>query len=522
MRILLLIDDLSRMEPLWHLLAHEGHYIVAVDSRAEALDEIVTGEFDYLFIRRCHTDECHVVADRFRSKNPSGLIRRYENIDELISARGELRTANRLNARSLDLAISLLESSDQYKDQKVIHTSELVSMLCYRLTINDTERTVIESSAYLYDLARNLIGKPGSSAWVSWLDQAMLSDKGISGSEKSVLNILRRIGHRIVMPQSDQLPLVEFGASILNLVDHTLNAFPELNKTAINKIDRIRASLRSQVGRLYLENLIEPFLMMLREEVLVDEELDRQYRISLLSRSQEDNLLLIPSLTNLNFMVRSTATVDSLCEDLHRFNPDLLLIEQPGEAAKVAELLNELAGHGVQARDIPTFLIVDHRSADETGTWLRMGIEDVHPSDADPDLLLVKLVRTRDRLELQAKHRLSVLQDMGTHGSLEDMNVIDLLQAMGVSGKTCRISISAAGKQLSAYLKTGQLIFAECDGMTGAEAVHIAIPWKSGIWSVDPLGVNDLPEPNNEKTIDTILLEGCQLLDEKVQPTPLG
>ncbi|MDH4158052.1 MAG: DUF4388 domain-containing protein, partial [candidate division Zixibacteria bacterium] len=119
--------------------------------------------------------------------------------------------------------------------------------------------------------------------------------------------------------------------------------------------------------------------------------------------------------------------------------------------------------------------------------------------------------------EAAARQRRSVIEDLGTHGSLEDMNVIDLLQALGPSEKTARISISASGKQLTIFLNRGNIIYAECDGISGADAIYQGIPWKRGIWSIDPVSPNCLPEPNNYRSNDSILLQGCCLLDEQSQ-----
>jgi hypothetical protein len=106
------------------------------------------------------------------------------------------------------------------------------------------------------------------------------------------------------------------------------------------------------------------------------------------------------------------------------------------------------------------------------------------------------------------------MQQMGTHGSLEDMNVIDLLQAIGHTQKTVRISVTGHGSQLSMCIDQGRLVFAECEQATGAEAIYRALVWQHGVWSVDPIEPRELPEPNNDEPIDSILIEGCRRMDE--------
>ena len=101
------------------------------------------------------------------------------------------------------------------------------------------------------------------------------------------------------------------------------------------------------------------------------------------------------------------------------------------------------------------------------------------------------------------------------------MNVIDLLQAMGHSEKTVRISITGQGKQTTIVLNEGLLYWAECDDLTGPEAIYASLAWKDGIWCVDPILPGDLPtEPNVRESIDAILIEGCRRLDEGVRGGP--
>jgi len=127
---------------------------------------------------------------------------------------------------------------------------------------------------------------------------------------------------------------------------------------------------------------------------------------------------------------------------------------------------------------------------------------------------MIKLSRLRERLQSERSRQLEIMQTLGTHGSLTDMNVIDLLQSMGQTGKTARISVSAHGQQLTVYLDRGRIVYAECDDIRGPEAVYCALGWRQGVWSVDPVAAEELPEPNNNLATEAVLLDGCRRLDE--------
>ncbi|MBN2225966.1 MAG: DUF4388 domain-containing protein [candidate division Zixibacteria bacterium] len=203
-------------------------------------------------------------------------------------------------------------------------------------------------------------------------------------------------------------------------------------------------------------------------------------------------------------------------DDLYRQSrPDLLVIMHGGTNTDINAFIDNLILRDVYIDQIPTFLLVKADVVPNLNALLKDGIEDVLPLDDCFWPLIIKMNRVRDRIEAVSRQRRTVIRELGTHGTLEDMNVIDLLQMMGPSRKTARISITGHGRHLTIFLNCGSIIYAECDGKTGAEAVYQGLSWNYGIWSVDPITEDDLPEPNNDLPNESILLEGCRLLDEQ-------
>jgi len=83
------------------------------------------------------------------------------------------------------------------------------------------------------------------------------------------------------------------------------------------------------------------------------------------------------------------------------------------------------------------------------------------------------------------------------------------------NGKTARIAVISEGKELLLYLDRGRIIYAEAGSLEGAQAVYEALAWLTGTWVVQPVAEHDLPEPNNDEPNESILMEGCRLLDER-------
>ncbi|UCD93519.1 MAG: DUF4388 domain-containing protein [Candidatus Zixiibacteriota bacterium] len=207
-------------------------------------------------------------------------------------------------------------------------------------------------------------------------------------------------------------------------------------------------------------------------------------------------------------------SIEQLVKHYTKSRPDIMLLCKQGQVSEVSQFVAGLALRGVSILLTPTFLISGDIEQDKVGSILKQGIEDVISPENILDLTIIKMNKIRDRLAAEIERRLELIQDLGTHGSLEDMNVVDLLQSMGPTGKTARISITGRGRQLTIFLDKGNIIYAECDDKKGAEAVYEGLAIDRGVWSVEPVNPGELPEPNNFLSNDAILLEGCRLMDE--------
>lgn len=223
---------------------------------------------------------------------------------------------------------------------------------------------------------------------------------------------------------------------------------------------------------------------------------------------------LTASLRHQGIIVKQAETIDQLSDFYRRQSFDIIILMKNGNGAEVLDFLADLDGRGIVLGRTVTFLINEDLNDVDLPAILELGLEDVIPSKDMLDLLIIKVGRVYGRLNNEQRLRVELLQDLGTHGSLADMNIVDLLQTLGPIRKTARIDITASGQHLALYLDEGNIIFAECDQLHGAEAVYQAISWQKGIWSIVPVEKNELPEPNNDLTNDAILLEGCRIIDE--------
>jgi hypothetical protein len=150
---------------------------------------------------------------------------------------------------------------------------------------------------------------------------------------------------------------------------------------------------------------------------------------------------------------------------------------------------------------------------------MEQGLEDILALDDNLDLLVTKIRKMQAKLTAQQK-KAGVEAGAGARGRLADMNLIDLLQALGPGLKTVRIMVLAGppiSDTLNIFLNKGEIIHAACRDKDGAEAVYEGLTWVDGTWTVEPIAPEVLPRPNNKASNESILMEGCRRLDEKIK-----
>jgi hypothetical protein len=222
-------------------------------------------------------------------------------------------------------------------------------------------------------------------------------------------------------------------------------------------------------------------------------------------------------LKNEGFRTVSELSLDSFVNLFQRSQPDMMVLMLPGKASAVTICVDDLVKKGVDFRKAPTFLLVDGSATSELTSLFERGIEDIVALDGNLDLLIVKLKKIQARIQAEDKETAQGELSSGSKGRLSDMNLINLLQALGPSRKTVKITItpgSSKRDKLVIYLDRGNINSALFKNKTGPEAVYEGIAWTDGTWTVEPVLAESLPEPNNQLPNESILMEGCRLLNE--------
>jgi FHA domain/Domain of unknown function (DUF4388) len=134
-------------------------------------------------------------------------------------------------------------------------------------------------------------------------------------------------------------------------------------------------------------------------------------------------------------------------------------------------------------------------------------------SQIRPDL---QQVAARRAAASAAAGRTTVGEAPRMTGNLEEIPLPDLLQLFGTSRKNGVLVIRTETLVGRIYLDTGNIRFAEIDGMpqlTPQKASYRMLNWLSGVFELEPPASKDFPEPW-DATVQGALMEGFRQQDE--------
>ncbi len=121
----------------------------------------------------------------------------------------------------------------------------------------------------------------------------------------------------------------------------------------------------------------------------------------------------------------------------------------------------------------------------------------------------IKRVIDKIALEKMAK---TAPSDGVLRGSLAQMNVIDLVQSLEMSRKSCALTLTRDKDRCEMYFHEGQVTHAVYGALTGDPAVFKVLSWTGGSFQINFEGKTN----KQTTTLNTqgLLMEGLRLLDE--------
>jgi DNA-binding response OmpR family regulator len=518
-RVLLVTDEGYSGPLVESILERDNHAVTVTDSQDKAVGLLRDGKFDTMLIKAGLCRECDDLAARVRALSHGTAVLSYESASALILD-GALRREGHLVVESLNLFTSLLSSMAKLPGNHSGRVGRQAYRLCSRLGLPDADRLVISVAAHVHDVARYYYGLHESKDTREIIDLTARLLASVNFNP-AVLEVLRAAYTDLDRKDPERLSIGVLGGNIITVVDLYCHAIPADQVLSMDNLDAVKRKLTDLVDKILLRDVVEAFVEMIQEDVL---EMPLGHRGLQVMVYAEDAAMGRPvelRLANEGFRTVFESAPASLVELCKRSEPDILVLVVPGKSDAAISLIEYLNGEGLDTSKLPTFVVAEAGAVPGLTGLLGLGIEDVVVLEQNPDVLVQKVSKAAKaaRERAGAQHDSSA-PGAGTSGRLADMNLIDLIQALGLGRKTVKITVQGDADQggtLTIFLKEGYLVFASLRNLTGADAVYEGMTWGGGVWNVEPASPDDIPEANNDQPNEAILMEGCRLLDERIK-----
>lgn len=510
--IIVLIQDNQFDYSFWQSVSEIGFDVYIFETEQEVEELLDTRLIDTIYIRTKDNSLYQSIVTQFKRINQNTSIVYYSDIKEVLSSDINPDINFNIIKDNFKLIHTLLTEENTHSVEHINNVIKYTELLCDRLQISNNEKILAIAAAYVHDfsllLIDNTVGRKQENDIVRLSSQYL---KTINYTP-DICNILDLMYTSIntATANTDYFIL----ANILTAADYYSHSKYNQSNLIPEEFKQLLEILRTKIGSDLLPEVGQEFINILYETISISKATTDNCHVLIINESGEDQLMLKSCLSNLGFEAEFVSSVDNLV-DCHKKNKaDVLVIEAIGSVLQVSDLVNKIEDYGINFEDVTTYLLTNNESLFELTGLLQKGIEDIFSAENDLDPFLIKIIRTRKRISEYSQKHIQMLEKMGTFGSLSDMNLIDLLQTMNGSGKTCLINVTALGNQLMIYIHNGFIVHAENDKLQGEEAIFKGLEWNKGIWNFDPIDISDFPQPNVNKSINSILLEGCQYIDE--------
>jgi CheY-like chemotaxis protein len=268
----------------------------------------------------------------------------------------------------------------------------------------------------------------------------------------------------------------------------------------------LRSTLRDKAGKLATLESIEAYLSFIQERGgATAMEGPRQV---LLVGGERISRALSKELSRLGCQVVETQDLADAQTLAQRSPPGAIVIDHAEFPEEVGRFVRIVRLDG----NIPLYVLTDSTDPTLVLNLLDIGANDVFGPTHEFDLMAARL---NHAIRSQARQATTGQAGSGQFSAtFEVFSFFDLVQTLGHGFKSVRIDLSrSADEQAILFMKKGRLVHAIAGDHSGAEAVYRVITWEDeGEFTVHL--ETDFPEATIHESTESLLMEGCRLLDE--------
>ncbi len=418
---------------------------------------------------------------------------------------------------TVNVLVTLLDATRGELRGHSSHVARMCTQLAERLSLAPAEKNALLVAAYLHDVGKastyhltalnvsrfdghRLQAQRGYLAPVRMFESAKLPDAAIQ-----ILTHLYERYDGQGFPDRQAGKDIPLGARVVALVE----TYADLTVNPKNPYRRTLTPREAlDVLRQLSSQLFDPVLVDVLRQVVVGTETASQKggartRVLIVDPDRDDTTLLELRLAEAGHGVKVVRDRSEALAalDEQRFDAILSELELGGEDGFA--LLIALRADA-RTKDVPVVFLTRKADRDSVARGFELGASDFVVKPASAELVVAK---TAQLIESGAMRRSG-----GLAGSLRDVALPDVMQALGNGRKTGLLRVVAGGISGEIHFLEGQIANASFGPHAREEALYAMLALKDGDFSLDPSFKP--PERVIKGSTESLLLEGMRRIDE--------
>ncbi len=309
----------------------------------------------------------------------------------------------------------------------------------------------------------------------------------------------------------EKLDDISLAAQVLALTCYRHYAFRDRHGSSSPEtaFDKIKSGLRNQAGRLASSSVVETYISVL-ERSFKQHAFSAGRDIFVVGKVQNLSANLVNELKRHGFRTVEISDPAEMQHLYKRQRPDAVLLNYDRSPALALEF-GRLVTQDSMGAGVAMFALTASTEPSLIMNLIESGFNDVFAPPFSNDVIVARISKT---LTLASQKDPSSATHRGFSATFNELSFLDLIQALAGGLKNVRICLErSTGEKADIYLREGRMVHAVCGSVTGVEAVYLVVAWRDdGNFRIEP--TTDFPPDNISAPNDSILLEGCRLLDE--------
>ncbi|MFQ5606763.1 MAG: DUF4388 domain-containing protein [Candidatus Zixiibacteriota bacterium] len=515
-RVVIVTDEEFAAPLIKSVIERNGPRVELVRSVEKARKILQRRFVESVFIRESLAENPRDIEASIRALNFRTEVKWFPNCSFL--ALGGLANSGRLDIlKSIELLVSMLSAVRGDRDSRAIMVGRYASRICSKLGIHNINRQKIVTAGFLHHLARyseNDIPENASRKQIMDRTADLLHSINF---DPELVEILRQAYVEPAGGAGERLSAPKLGGNILTLADHFCENFVAHEQITLVKFEEIKERYHDLTETMFLPEVVDAFILSLQEECLnIELTHTRGEVVFYFHQDARVDPFIAYHLRSKGVRATTSLTIEDLVHVCERRRPDLILIALPEKCDNPLEVVECMASLGVDLEHTPGILISQANLEKDIDRLYEAGVRDVVNDTSGYEILTAKALTMIERN--RRPDRESSTPKAVAHGKLANINLIDLIQALGPGRKTVRISlVNKTGEELLIYLLEGSIVNATLGGIVGPAAIFEGITWLDGAFSVSQIDPDSIPEPNVDLPNESVLMEGCRLIDERAR-----